>query len=164
MGSIVKYECENCGFEFTDKSLIFYLDENEELVVDSLTMNTSREMDKSKLAGLMSEADLGLQILANIPAFYYGTSPNKFFDYIAAGLPVLNNYPGWLAELIQQENAGFTVQPEHPRQFADALEEAATNRDKLKNMGKNAQALAKREFDRANLAQKFNDWVTGVKS
>ena len=55
MGSIVKYECENCGFEFTDKSLIFYLDENEELVVDSLTMNTSREMDKSKLAGYVYE-------------------------------------------------------------------------------------------------------------
>ena len=55
MGSIVKYECENCGFKFTDKSLIFYLDENVELVVDSLTMNTSREMDKSKLAGYVYE-------------------------------------------------------------------------------------------------------------
>ena len=120
-------------------------------------------VDKSKLAGLMSEADLGLQILANIPAFYYGTSPNKFFDYIAAGLPVLNNYPGWLAELIQQEDAGFTVQPEDPSEFADALEQAASNRGKLKQMGKNAQALAKREFDRAKLSQKFNDWVTGVK-
>ncbi|WP_296205407.1 glycosyltransferase family 4 protein [Psychrobacter sp. UBA3962] len=120
-------------------------------------------VDKSRLAGLMSEADLGLQILANIPAFYYGTSPNKFFDYIAAGLPVLNNYPGWLAELIQQEDAGFTVQPENPSQFADALEQAASNRGKLKQMGKNAQALAKREFDRAKLSQKFNDWVIGVK-
>lgn len=120
-------------------------------------------VDKTRLAGLMSEADIGLQILANIPAFYYGTSPNKFFDYIAAGLPVLNNYPGWLAELIKQEDAGYTVSPESPIQFADALEKAALNREKLKQMGKNAQALAKREFDRAKLSQKFNDWVTGVK-
>ncbi|MDE4455137.1 glycosyltransferase family 4 protein [Psychrobacter sp. DAB_AL62B] len=121
-------------------------------------------VDKKRLAGLMSEADIGLQILANIPAFYYGTSPNKFFDYIAAGLPVLNNYPGWLAELIKQEDAGYAVSPESPTQFADALEKAALNREKLKQMGKNAQALAKREFDRAKLAQKFNDWVTGVKN
>ena len=120
-------------------------------------------VDKTRLAGLMSEADIGLQILANVPAFYYGTSPNKFFDYIAAGLPVLNNYPGWLAELIKQEDAGYTVSPESPIQFADALEKAALNREKLKQMGKNAQALAKREFDRAKLSQKFNDWVTGVK-
>lgn len=121
-------------------------------------------IDKTRLAGLMSEADIGLQILANVPAFYYGTSPNKFFDYIAAGLPVLNNYPGWLAELIKQEDAGYTVSPESPIQFADALEKAALNREKLKQMGKNAQVLAKREFDRAKLSQKFNDWITGVES
>ena len=52
---------------------------------------------KTKLTRLMAGADLGLQVLRNIPAFYFGTSPNKFFDYISAGLPVLNNYPGWLA-------------------------------------------------------------------
>jgi hypothetical protein len=33
----------------------------------------------------MASADVGMQILANVPAFYYGTSPNKFFDYISAG-------------------------------------------------------------------------------
>lgn len=121
-------------------------------------------VNKARLAGLMSEADLGLQILANVPAFYYGTSPNKFFDYIAAGLPVLNNYPGWLAELIKSEDAGFTVPPESPIEFANALEKAAASKDKLKEMGENAKALAKREFDRSKLAQTFNDWVTGVKN
>ncbi|MFW1503924.1 glycosyltransferase family 4 protein, partial [Vibrio parahaemolyticus] len=43
-------------------------------------------VNKQKLAGLMASADVGMQVLANIPAFYYGTSPNKFFDYISAGL------------------------------------------------------------------------------
>ena len=62
----------------------------------------------------MKSADLGLQILANVPAFYYGTSPNKFFDYIAAGLPVLNNYPGWLAEMIEDNKFGYSVKPENP--------------------------------------------------
>jgi glycosyltransferase involved in cell wall biosynthesis len=42
-------------------------------------------VNKSKLAELLKGADIGLQLLANIPAFYYGTSPNKFFDYISAG-------------------------------------------------------------------------------
>ena len=58
-------------------------------------------VNKSRLAGLMAGADIGLQTLANVPAFYFGTSPNKFFDYISAGLPVLNNYPGWLAGMIE---------------------------------------------------------------
>ncbi len=116
-------------------------------------------VNKEKLAGLMASADLGLQLLANIPAFYYGTSPNKFFDYIAAGLPVLNNYPGWLAEMIQEKECGFAVPPESPERFADALEQAADNRAELKNMGIRAQALARESFDRDILSQQFSEWV-----
>lgn len=116
-------------------------------------------VNKNKLAGLMASADLGLQILANVPAFYYGTSPNKFFDYIAAGLPVLNNYPGWLAELIQQQHCGFAVPPENPQAFADALEYAADHREELLVMGKNAQQLAYSQFNRYELSQKFAEWV-----
>lgn len=116
-------------------------------------------VNKTKLAGLMASADIGLQILANIPAFYYGTSPNKFFDYIAAGLPVLNNYPGWLADSITDRKCGFAVPPENPSAFADALEYAADHRNELKEMGVNAQQLAREQFNREDLSQKFSEWV-----
>lgn len=116
-------------------------------------------VNKTKLAGLMASADLGLQILANVPAFYYGTSPNKFFDYIAAGLPVLNNYPGWLAELINKQHCGFAIIPENPQAFADALEYAADHRDELIIMGEQARILAQESFDRNSLANQFVDWL-----
>jgi glycosyltransferase involved in cell wall biosynthesis len=121
-------------------------------------------MDKSRLAGLMAATDVGLQLLANVPAFYYGTSPNKFFDYIAAGLPVLNNYPGWLAEIIEEHDCGFTVPPENPIAFADALEQAASDRPALKAMGQRGLTLAKAKFARQSLAENWVDWVTGIKS
>jgi len=35
-------------------------------------------VNKARLAGLMAATDVGIQSLANVPAFYYGTSPNKF--------------------------------------------------------------------------------------
>lgn len=119
-------------------------------------------VNKNRLAGLMAATDLGLQILANVPAFYYGTSPNKFFDYIAAGLPVLNNYPGWLAELIRQHRCGFAVPPDSPAAFADALELAANDRVALKEMGERGRALAMQEFDRAVLADRWVRWLEGV--
>lgn len=121
-------------------------------------------VNKTKLAGLMAATDLGLQILANVPAFYYGTSPNKFFDYIAAGLPVLNNYPGWLAEIISEHQCGFAVQPDNPAAFADALEQAAGDRTALKDMGKRGYELAKQKFSREMLSDQWVDWVIGVKS
>lgn len=121
-------------------------------------------VNKAKLAGLMAATDLGLQILANVPAFYYGTSPNKFFDYIASGLPVLNNYPGWLAEMITEHRCGFAVPPDNPVAFADALEQAAADREALKSMGQCSRALAETLFDRIKLADNWVDWVTGLKT
>jgi len=132
----------------------------EKLQLDNVIFHDP--VNKAKLAGLMSSADIGLQILANVPAFYYGTSPNKFFDYISAGLPVLNNYPGWLAELITKEQCGFAVPPENPKAFADALEQAMDQPEQLNQMGKNGQQVAKKQFNRSNLSQKFSDWVTGA--
>ena len=136
------------------------LERAAELQLDNVIFHDP--VNKAKLAGLMASADIGLQILANVPAFYYGTSPNKFFDYISAGLPVLNNYPGWLAELITKEQCGFAVPPENPQAFADALEQAANQREQLIEMGRNSQQVAKEQFNRSILSQKFSDWITGA--
>lgn len=114
---------------------------------------------KKDLATLLQQVDLGLMILANVPAFYYGTSPNKFFDYIAAGLPVLNNYPGWLADMITENRCGIVVEPGAPKAFADTMESLVEQRHQLPLMGANARQLAEREFDRAALSDKFADWL-----
>lgn len=110
---------------------------------------------KERLAGLMAEADIGLQILENVPAFYYGTSPNKFFDYIASGLPVLINYPGWITDKINEYSCGYAVSPEDPVGFADALLHAANHRDELLEMGQRALSMASTEFSRSDLALQF---------
>jgi glycosyltransferase involved in cell wall biosynthesis len=117
---------------------------------------------KNELAQLMRSADIGMQILDNIPAFYRGTSPNKFFDYIAAGLPVLNNYPGWLADMIEDSKCGFAIAPGDPTSFADVLERASADRASLKRMGTAARALAESRFDRRHLAKQFSRCLTGV--
>jgi len=117
-------------------------------------------LNKSDLSKLMNTCDIGLQLLANIPAFYYGTSPNKFFDYISVGLPVLNNYPGWIAELIVKNNCGITVSPDNPVEFAESLITLEKEKYKLADMALNARNLAKNEFDRTLLSNKWVDWVT----
>ena len=117
---------------------------------------------KAELASLMAGADIGMQCLANVPAFYFGTSPNKFFDYISCGLPVLNNYPGWLAELITDNECGFAVPPDDPEAFADALEAATDDRENLLGMGVRARKLAETEFNRKSLSEKWVQWVTAA--
>lgn len=116
-------------------------------------------VSKMRIAGLMAGTDIGLQILANVPAFYFGTSPNKFFDYIASGLPVLINYPGWLADLVRSTDCGVCVPPENAVAFADALCAAADDRTTLAGRGVRASALARAKFDRRQLSATFVWWL-----
>lgn len=114
---------------------------------------------KRQLAEVIARADIGLMILANVPAFYYGTSPNKFFDYLASGLPVLNNYPGWLSDLITTHQCGVAVSPNNPDAFADAMERLADNQELRAKMRKSARALAETDFSRDQLAERFVSWL-----
>lgn len=112
---------------------------------------------KRQLVGLMQSADLGLQILANVPAFYYGTSPNKFFDYLAAGLPVLTNYPGWVADLVSEHECGVVIAPNDANAFADAL--VAMKRADAANVAHNSLDLAQQRFSRNRLSEDFIVWI-----
>ncbi len=69
----------------------------------------------------MTSVDAGMMTLRNVSAFYYGTSPNKFFDYLACGLPVITNYPGWVADLVGEHQCGKSVPPDDVAKFAQAI-------------------------------------------
>lgn len=110
---------------------------------------------KTEIAVLTASFGCGLQILANVPEFYFGTSPNKFFDYIASGLPVVCNYPGWLADLIAKHQCGMAVPPGDAVALADAICRLADCAEERILMGENARRLAQAEFSRDRLAGDF---------
>ena len=114
---------------------------------------------KRKLASLVASADCGLMVLSDVPAFYRGTSPNKFFDYLAAGLPIINNYPGWLAGMITERGLGKCVAPGDAVAFADALQALASDPQASRKMGESARRLAEDEFSRDKLATAFCEWI-----
>ncbi len=108
---------------------------------------------KLQLAQILSRSvHVGLMVLDDVPAFYRGTSPNKFFDYLACGLPVVNNYPGWLADLIVEYQLGIPVPSRDPVAFASALIRLADQPSLVKSMGSQARNLAETQFSRRQLA------------
>ncbi len=115
-------------------------------------------LPKKQLLALLKQAHVGLQILANVPAFYFGTSPNKFFDYLSVSLPVLTNYPGWVAELVQSNRCGVAVPPDDAKAFAEALVKLAGDRPLQELMKKNSRSLARESFNRKALVKEIADW------
>lgn len=117
---------------------------------------------KAELAKIVSQADLGLMCLANVPGFYYGTSPNKFFDYLASGLPILVNYPGWMADMVTQHDLGVVVPPADAQALADALVAMRSDPVRLRQNGLHARALGEREFDWVKLGSQMADHLETV--
>jgi len=94
--------------------------------------------------------------------FYYCCSPNKFFDAIAQGLPVINTLPGWITELINQSGCGIDVGASNPRGLADALVQLAGDAELRASMGAKGREMAVRDFDRQKLTNQAVDIVERI--
>jgi len=111
--------------------------------------------DKEQLAQIVAGCDVCLTIYRATKE--HAWSPNKMFDALAAGKPVLINVPGWLGETIEKNNCGRCLDARRPQMLVDALQELAANPKLCRQMGKNARELAEREFDRIKLAGRFEN-------
>jgi glycosyltransferase involved in cell wall biosynthesis len=109
--------------------------------------------DKEEVARIVAGCDVCLTIYR--AAKEHTWSPNKMFDALAAGKPVLINVPGWLGETIEKNQCGRSLDPYQPAALADALVELADQPELCRTMGANARVLAAKEFDRHILAERL---------
>jgi len=73
----------------------------------------------------------------------YYTTPNKLFEYIAAGLPVVaSNFPE-LKRIVEGYNLGKTFDPEDPKDIAAAINDVLSDKARYEEMRKNALEAAK---------------------
>jgi len=111
-------------------------------------------ISKERLAGVLKVCDLGLMLLVNRPIIEMAC-PNKFMDYLAAGLPVLVNFRGEAGWICEREHCGVVVPPEDPRAMADAIRQLARDPERSRAIGRRAARVAAEQFDRARLVEDF---------
>jgi len=85
------------------------------------------------------------------------SSPNKFFESLAAGVPVVQNTNGWMKDYLEVNRVGYTLDPDDPAALADLLIQLANNPALAREMGDRAKVLAARDFDKDILADKMLD-------
>ena len=63
-------------------------------------------VSKQELPALLRACDVGIHAVTPMPVFERGMSPNKLFDYMAAGLPVVSNAQQALGRIMQDGECG----------------------------------------------------------
>lgn len=111
-------------------------------------------MPKNDLVAFVQNAFVSLVPLKGSPVLDT-SSPNKFFESLAAGVPVIQNTQGWMKDFLTQNNVGLTLDPNNPKQLANALIEMKDRPEETEEMGQRALAIAKQNFDKNYLANKM---------
>jgi glycosyltransferase involved in cell wall biosynthesis len=106
---------------------------------------------KEQIPLALAAADCGLAILRPIPLFAT-TFPNKVFDYMAAGRPVVLAIEGVIRQVVEEAGAGLAVAPGDPYALARAIQAMAADAAEARRMGARGRAYVTASFDRRNLA------------
>ncbi len=102
----------------------------------------------------LSAADACIAILKPL-TLYQTTYPNKVFDYMAAGKPVILAIEGVIKDVIENAGAGIPVPPGDPQALAQAIQKLADDPPLARQMGRQARIYVASHFDRSILASKL---------
>ena len=118
-------------------------------------------VSREEMPAIVGSADATLTVFAANPVLELN-SPNKFFDGLAAGKPVVVNVNGWLRRLVEENDAGVYAPAGDADALARALTTLAEDRDRARRMGEKARELATREFARDLLADRLTETLEEV--
>lgn len=124
----------------------------EENKLDNILFTGS--INKSEVAELLGVSNVALTIFKDLPILATN-SPNKFFDAISSGKPVIVNTNGWLKDIVNKEGNGIYVDAGEPEELADAIIELKKSPNSLKEMEISSRKLAEQQFDRIKLASQL---------
>lgn len=113
-------------------------------------------MLKDEVIEEVLSSDIGIMSVENYKILE-DNSANKFFDYLAAGLPVLINYEGWQKEVLEGNYAGKSFDFNDKEGFYQFVLKLKNNKKLKEEYGRNAKKLAINKYDVRLLANQFEE-------
>lgn len=132
----------NLAGKFADRSLA----EEVRLLSGWNRVNELGFVDRGEVRELLACSLAGLVTFR--PAHnHYDALPNKMFEYMSAGVPVIaSDFPLW-REIIEGNECGMCVDPMDPRAIAKAIDHIAANPELAREMGRNGQRAVRNLYN-----------------
>lgn len=118
---------------------------------------------KEMVNEILSLADFAWISFAHLPVLKTN-SPNKFFDALAAGKPILVNHKGWVYDLVKAHQLGISCLPSKVESAFARLVELEQNPLELAKMGVNSRKLAEQHFSKEQAISHLNQVIMPGKS
>ena len=140
-----------------------YLPSNTKLILLGKFSSEKYEKNLKSLKGFNKVDYKGVVDFKDVPLFYQKSDvgiicflpepnhlnavPNKFFEYMAAGLPiVVSNFPSW-ERIIQENSCGICIDPLKPKKIAQAIKYLIDHPKEAIEMGKNGKNAVFKKYN-----------------
>ena len=110
---------------------------------------------KSEIPSYLAAADVCIAILGAYDLLKT-VYPNKVFDYMAAGRPVVLAIDGVIRQVVESAEAGLFVPPGDPVALAGAIKSLQVRSDTRREMGWNGRSFVCQHFERRKQAEKLS--------
>ncbi|NOX62602.1 MAG: glycosyltransferase family 4 protein [Chloroflexi bacterium] len=125
---------------------------SREWALDNVTF--TGPLPKAQMPEVLAASDACVAILQDIPMFRT-TYPNKVFDYMAAGRPIVLAIDGVIRSVVEEAGAGVFVPPGDDKALAKAITVLADDPEMARAMGERGRERVVQHFNRARQAQAF---------
>jgi len=115
-------------------------------------------IDNKKIPELLSKSDIGISILEK-NEYYNRSPPQKIFEYMAMGLPIIANNLPTHTDYIKDGYNGFIIDSDE--EFMEAILKLKNNKKLYKTMSKNSLDSAK-NYDLTKINNKLDKYVKNV--
>jgi len=121
-------------------------------------------VDRTGVREVLGRSMAGLVTFLPAPN-HIDAQPNKMFEYMSAGIPVIaSDFPLW-REIIAGNDCGLLVDPLFPEKIAEAIDYLVTHPEDAERMGRNGRKAVLERYNWQNEERKlleFYERVLGV--
>ena len=105
-------------------------------------------IEKNKILDVVKGCVAGISTLLNVGQYpRLDTLPTKVYEYLFAGIPVIISDTVYNRTFIQKYQCGILVNPENPKEIADAINYLAANPKLANEMGERGRKCVLNEFN-----------------
>jgi len=103
-------------------------------------------LDRFQVADVLGKARAGMVLFHPAPN-HINAQPNKMFEYMSAGLPVIaSHFPLW-KEIVEGNRCGLTINPLSPQEIADAIRYIFDNPKEVEEMGQRGREAVDKKYN-----------------
>jgi glycosyltransferase involved in cell wall biosynthesis len=149
--------------EYKDIQFVFFGDGPEK--GDLIDMVNEKELtnvsffpvqSKPKMPRIIASMDATVIPLKKLDLFK-GALPSKMFEALSSELPIVLAVEGEAEKLINDAKAGITVEPENPKEIAEAVLTLYNDKELRENLGRNGRKYVIQNFSRESITRKLED-------